>query len=67
MLLKCMQKIAVEDQGAPVVDCVIAVPTYFTDAKRHAMLDAANIAGLNCLRLMDDSTAFAAHERQHGR
>jgi len=59
MLLKCMQKIAVEDQGSPVVDCVIAVPTYFTDHERHAMLDAANIAGLNCLRLMNDSTAAA--------
>ena len=57
MLLKCMQNIAVQDQGAPVVDCVIAVPSYFTDHERHAMLDAASIAGLNCLRLMNDSTA----------
>ena len=32
---------------------------YRTDAERHAMLDAANIAGLNCLRLMNDITASA--------
>lgn len=59
MLLKCMQNIAVQDQGAPVVDCVLSVPTYFTDAERQAMLDAAKIAGLNCLRLMNDCTAAA--------
>lgn len=59
MLLKCMQNIAVQDQGTPVVDCVLAVPAYFTDAERRAMYDAASIAGLNCLRLMNDTTAGA--------
>lgn len=42
-----------------VVDCVINVPSYFTDVERRAMLDAAQIAGLNCLRLMNDTTATA--------
>merc|ERR1719502_1023340 len=59
MLMKCCQNIAELDQGAPVTDVVVSVPSYFTDAERHAMLDAANIAGLNCLRLMNDSTAAA--------
>merc|ERR1719241_41886 len=59
MMLKTMAKIAEADQQAPVHDCVLAVPAYFTDAERHAMLDSANIAGLNCLRLMNDSTAAA--------
>jgi len=59
MLMKCLQGIAEMDQGAPVTDVVVSVPSYFTDAERHAMLDAANIAGLNCLRLMNDSTAAA--------
>ncbi|EER03276.1 conserved hypothetical protein, partial [Perkinsus marinus ATCC 50983] len=40
-------------------DVVIAVPSYFQDAHRHAILDAARIAGLNCLRVMNDSTATA--------
>merc|ERR1719316_1390623 len=47
------------DQKSPVTDVVISVPPYFTDAERHAVLDAANIAGLNCLRLMNDVTASA--------
>merc|ERR1719482_1858641 len=60
MLMKCMQGIAELDQGgAEIRDVVISVPPYFTDAERHSMLDAASIAGLNCLRLMNDSTAAA--------
>ena len=35
------------------------VPAYFTQAERHAMLDAAKIVGLNVLRLMHDTTAAA--------
>eukprot|EP00908_Phaeocystis_cordata_P011024 Transcript_21867.p1 GENE.Transcript_21867~~Transcript_21867.p1 ORF type:complete len:820 (-),score=464.81 Transcript_21867:172-2631(-) len=59
MMLKTMAKIAEADQGAPVHDCVLAVPAYFTDAERHAMLDSAKIVGLNVLRLMHDTTAAA--------
>ena len=57
MMLKTMAKIAEADQNAPVHDCVLSVPAYFTDAERHAMLDAAKIVGLNVLRLMHDTTA----------
>ena len=59
MFLKCLQHIAELDQGSAVTDVVMSVPSYFTDAERHSMLDAAAIAGLNCLRLMNDSTAAA--------
>merc|ERR1719502_2377640 len=59
MLMKNLQKIAELDQGAAVTDVVVSVPSYFTDAERHSMLDACSIAGLNCLRLMNDSTAAA--------
>ena len=59
MLMKCLQAIAELDQGSPVTDVVVSVPSYFTDAERHSMLDAAKIAGLNCLRLMNDCTAAA--------
>jgi heat shock protein 4 len=59
MLLKGLQKIAEHDQNAPVTDVVLSVPAYFTDAERHAMLDACSIAGLHCLRLMNDVTAAA--------
>jgi molecular chaperone DnaK (HSP70) len=33
------------------------VPCFFTDAERRAMLDAAQIAGWNCLRLLNETTA----------
>ncbi|XP_026331704.1 97 kDa heat shock protein-like isoform X2 [Hyposmocoma kahamanoa] len=42
-----------------VKDCVISVPSYFTNAERNALLDAAAIAGLNVLRLMNETTATA--------
>ncbi|KAG5684109.1 hypothetical protein PVAND_013355 [Polypedilum vanderplanki] len=42
-----------------IYDCVITVPSYFTNAQRKALLDAAGIAGLNCLRLMNETTATA--------
>eukprot|EP00933_Yihiella_yeosuensis_P017360 TRINITY_DN14516_c0_g1_i10.p1 TRINITY_DN14516_c0_g1~~TRINITY_DN14516_c0_g1_i10.p1 ORF type:complete len:836 (-),score=262.24 TRINITY_DN14516_c0_g1_i10:228-2735(-) len=40
-------------------DCVIGVPSYFTDVHRQALLDAAKIAGMPCLRLMNEHTATA--------
>lgn len=43
----------------PVSDVVISVPGWYTDAQRRAVLDASDIAGLNVLRLMNDTTASA--------
>lgn len=43
----------------PVSDCVIAVPYYLTNAERCAWLEAATIAGLNPLRMMNETTAIA--------
>ena len=45
--------------GAKVTDCVVSIPAYFTDKQRASMLDATRIAGLNCLRLMHETTATA--------
>ncbi|KAL1405990.1 adenyl-nucleotide exchange factor sse1 [Vanrija albida] len=42
-----------------VSDVVIAVPGWYTDAQRRALLDAATVAGLNPLRLINDTTAVA--------
>ena len=63
MLIKCLQGIAELDQGMPVTDVVFSVPPYFTDAERHSVLDACSIAGLNCLRLMNDTTAAPVDKR----
>lgn len=46
-------------EGTPVNDVVISVPCYYTDVQRRAVLDAAEIAGLNPLRLINDTTATA--------
>uniref|UniRef100_A0A669EBL8 Heat shock protein family A (Hsp70) member 4 like n=1 Tax=Oreochromis niloticus TaxID=8128 RepID=A0A669EBL8_ORENI len=35
----------------------IKVPSFFTDAERRSVFDATQIAGLNCLRLINDTTA----------
>lgn len=43
--------------GQKVTDCVISCPHWWTDVHRRQLLDAANIAGLNVLRLMNESTA----------
>lgn len=40
-----------------VLCCSTQVPCYYTDAERRSVLDAAQIAGLNCLRLMNETTA----------
>jgi len=43
----------------PVSDMVMSVPAWFTDIQRRALVDAAEIAGLKLLRLINDTTAAA--------
>ncbi|CAG9466102.1 unnamed protein product [Pedinophyceae sp. YPF-701] len=59
MMLVEMKAVAEADQGSAVTDCVIAVPCYFSDEERAAVQDAAKIAGLHCLRVMNENTATA--------
>uniref|UniRef100_A0A4W4F6R4 Heat shock protein 4a n=1 Tax=Electrophorus electricus TaxID=8005 RepID=A0A4W4F6R4_ELEEL len=59
MLLTKLKETAEAALKKPVADCVISVPSFFTDAERRSVMDAAQIAGLNCLRLMNDTTAVA--------
>jgi hypothetical protein len=33
------------------------IPSFFTDAERRSVMAAAQVAGLNCLRLMNETTA----------
>ena len=50
-----------------VFGAVITVPAYFDDAKRQATKDAAQLAGLNVLRLINEPTAAAlAYGLEHG-
>ncbi|ORX95062.1 heat shock protein [Basidiobolus meristosporus CBS 931.73] len=59
MYLGKLRDIAAAELKAPVSDVVISVPAWFTDAQRRSILDASEIAGLNCLRLINDTTAAA--------
>ena len=45
--------------GQPVTDAVVTVPAYFTDAQRQATKDAGKIAGLNILRIINETTSAA--------
>ena len=58
-LLVDLRDIAEKEDGAEVKDAVLSVPVYYTEKERYSMLAAAKIAGLNCLRLMDETTATA--------
>ncbi|VVC98650.1 heat shock 70 kDa protein 4L isoform X3 [Leptidea sinapis] len=59
MLFTKLKESAMIALQTPINDCVICVPSYFTNAERNALLDAAAIAGLNVLRLMNETTATA--------
>uniref|UniRef100_A0A8B9HSL3 Heat shock 105/110 protein 1 n=1 Tax=Astyanax mexicanus TaxID=7994 RepID=A0A8B9HSL3_ASTMX len=59
MLLTKMKESAEASLQKKVAECVISIPSFFTDSERRSVLDAAKIAGLNCLRLMNDTTAVA--------
>ena len=45
--------------GGELIGVVITVPAYFDDAQRQATKDAARLAGLNVLRLLNEPTAAA--------
>ncbi|MFY9327390.1 MAG: Fe-S protein assembly chaperone HscA [Georgfuchsia sp.] len=45
--------------GGELIGAVITVPAYFDDAQRQATKDAARLAGLNVLRLLNEPTAAA--------
>jgi heat shock protein 4 len=59
MYLGKLRDTAAAELKASVCDVVISVPGFFTDIQRRALLDAASIAGLNTLRLINDTTAVA--------
>ncbi|XP_021719698.1 heat shock 70 kDa protein 16-like [Chenopodium quinoa] len=59
MLFSHLKQTAEKCLEAPVKDCVIGIPSYFTHLQRKLYLDAATIAGLTPLRLLHDCTATA--------
>ncbi len=70
-VLSHMKEVAEAATGEPVTGAVITVPAYFNDQQRQATRDAATIAGLECLRIINEPTAaalaygFGRERRQH--
>jgi len=58
-ILKCLRLRAEQTLGGELLGAVITVPAYFDDAQRQATRDAARLAGLNVLRLLNEPTAAA--------
>lgn len=59
MFLSKVKQTTQNELKLPVSDLVISVPAWFTDVQRRGLLDAAEIAGLKLLRVMNDTTAAA--------
>jgi len=58
-ILRALRERAEATLGGELVGAVITVPAYFDDAQRQATKDAARLAGLNVLRLLNEPTAAA--------
>lgn len=58
-ILKSLGKRAEETLGGELTGVVITVPAYFDDAQRAGTKDAAQLAGLHVLRLLNEPTAAA--------
>jgi molecular chaperone HscA len=58
-ILKVLRARAEQSLGGELAGVVITVPAYFDDAQRQATKDAATLAGLNVLRLLNEPTAAA--------
>ena len=59
ILLMELKHMAEDYLKRPVNKAVITVPAYFNDAQRQATKDAAEIAGLECVRIINEPTAAA--------
>ncbi len=58
-ILKVLRSRAEAALGGELTGAVITVPAYFDDAQRQATKDAARLAGINVLRLLNEPTAAA--------
>ncbi|MBK7863463.1 MAG: Hsp70 family protein [Archangiaceae bacterium] len=58
-ILKALKEDAERALGEPIVEAVVTVPAYFTDAQRQATKDAGALAGLKVERILNEPTAAA--------
>jgi len=59
MMFTKVKDIVRNDQGEDIETCVVSVPIHFTETQRSAIKDAAKIAKLNLVQLMNDTSALA--------
>ena len=59
LILQQVKHNAEQALGHPVREAVVTVPAWFDDAQRQATKDAAALAGLDCLRILNEPTAAA--------
>ena len=61
MILSKIKMLAMEFAGikSGKIDAIITIPAYFNEAQRRATQDAAKIAGINCIRMLNEPTAAA--------
>jgi len=59
MMFTKVKDIVRNDQGEDIETCVVSVPIHFTETQRSAIKDAAKIAKLNLVQIMNDTSALA--------
>ena len=67
MMFQDLRAIAELECKMPVVVCVIGVPGYWGDRQRHAIRDAATMAGFKVLRILKLIKCTSHVERAHDR
>lgn len=61
MILHKLKTTTEKEINGRMSDVVLSCPGYFTDLQRRALIHASEIAGLNCVRLLNESTATALY------
>uniref|UniRef100_A0A674J9B5 Heat shock protein family A (Hsp70) member 9 n=1 Tax=Terrapene triunguis TaxID=2587831 RepID=A0A674J9B5_9SAUR len=59
MVLGNLKEMAEDYLGHPITHAIVTVPAHFNDSQRQATKDAGEIAGLNVLRILSETTAAA--------
>ncbi len=59
VVLKCIKEVAERSLNTVVERAVVTVPAYFNHAQRTATMEAVQLSGLECIRLINEPTAAA--------
>lgn len=60
MILSHIKRLVSAQMGEEIIDAVISVPSYFSNAQRKATMDAGKLAGFNVLRIINEPAAATA-------